>query len=163
MKNARLLFVCAFAAVLAGCGSATDSITFKPPANYTMAASVGPFMQMWKGPQQSALMLMALPTKIDLAKAVSSSDIKGAEIEKESTIAICGNQPAYYVSMIGDREEFGSAAPSGAAEKRQIDFLATNVNGKTYMAMYIRPVGAPADAGAEDAIHNVCTSKSAAQ
>ncbi|MGA7572321.1 MAG: hypothetical protein WBG27_01390 [Candidatus Aquilonibacter sp.] len=163
MKNARWLVVCVLTAVLAGCGSATDSITFKPPANYTVAASVGPFMQMWKGPQQSALMLMALPTKIDLAKAVSSSDIKGAQIEKESTIAICGDQPAYYVSMIGDREEFGSAGPAGAAEKRQIDFLATNVNDKTYMAMYIRPVGTPADAGAEAAIHNVCANKSSSQ
>lgn len=157
MKNARWLVVCVLTAVLAGCGSATDSITFKPPANYTVAASVGPFMQMWKGPQQSALMLMALPTKIDLAKAVSSSDIKGAEIEKESTIAICGNQPAIYVSMIGEREAFGSAAPSGAAQKRQIDFLATNVNDKTYMAMYIRPVGTPSDPAAEGAIHNICT------
>lgn len=156
MKHDRWLVACALTAILAGCGSATDSITFKAPANYTMAASVGPFMQMWKGPQQSALMLMALPTKIDLDKAVTTSDIKGAQVEKESTIQICGNQSAIYVSMIGEREELGSASPGGAQQKRQIDFLATNVNGKTYMAMYIRPVGAPSDAGAQSAIHNVC-------
>ena len=160
MKNARWLVVCALAAMLAGCGSASDSISFKAPANYAVAASVGPFMQMWKGPQHSALMLMALPTKIDLENAVNSADIKGAKIEKESTIAICGNQPAIYVSLIGEREAFGSAAPGGEAEKRQIDFLATNVNDKTYMAMYIRPVGTPADSGAEGAIHNICSKNS---
>lgn len=157
MKKDRWLVVCAFAATLAGCGSATDSITFKAPVNYTVAASVGPFMQMWRGPQQSALMLMALPTKIDLDKAVTTADIKGASVEKESKIQICGNQPAIYVSMIGERETFVSAAPGGAQQKRQIDFLATNVNDKTYMTMYIRPVGTPADPSAESAIHDVCS------
>ena len=160
MKNARWLVVCALAALLADCGSATDSISFKAPANYTVAASVGPFMQMWKGPAQSALILMALPTKIDLDKAVTTADIKGAQVEKESTIRICGNQSAIYVSVIGEHETFGSSAPGGTEQKRQIDFLATNVNDKTYMAMYIRPVGTPADGGAEAAIHNVCTKNS---
>ena len=160
MKNALWLAALASLAMLAACGSATDSITFKAPSNFTTAASVGPFMQMWTGPQRSALMLMALPTKIDLDKAVTSSDIKDATIEKESTIQICGNQPAVFVSMIGQREAVGSASPGGAEQKRQIDFLATNANGKTYMAMYMRPVGTPADAGAENAIHDVCAKNS---
>lgn len=157
MKSVCRIVVLAVAAVLAGCGSATDSTTFKAPANFTAAASVGPFMQMWKGPQESALMLMALPTKIDLDKAVTSSDIKDAQIKKETTISICANQPAVYVSMIGEHEAFGSPSPGGAVQKRQIDFLATNTNGKTYMAMYIRPLGTPEDPGAESAIHDVCS------
>jgi hypothetical protein len=159
MNNVRRLLAVASAAALAGCGSATDSITFKAPSNFTTAASVGPFMQMWTGPQHSALMLMALPTKIDLDKAVTSSDIKDATIQKQATIQICGNQPAVYVSMIGQRETIGSAAPGGAEQKRQIDFLATNANGKTYMAMYMRPVGTPVDTAAEAAIRDICPNK----
>jgi hypothetical protein len=118
-------------------------------------------MQLWKGPNETALMLMALPTQVDLNKAVTSTDIKDAEVQKTSKVQICGDQPAIYVSMIGTESTSftGSSAPSGTSateEKHQIDLLATNARGKTYMAMYIRPVGTPADPAAEGAIHNVC-------
>jgi hypothetical protein len=142
-------------AALAGCGSATDAVTFKAPAGFTSAFSVGPFMQLWTGPQDSALMLMALPKKVDLNQAINSSSVRDAQIEKQAAVKICGNQPALYISMIGtSHTTIGSPAP--AAHKSQIDMIATEVNDKTYMAMYMRPVGAPADAAAETAIHDVC-------
>ncbi|HTU69418.1 MAG TPA: hypothetical protein VMF11_03775 [Candidatus Baltobacteraceae bacterium] len=144
-------------AVLASCGSAGEALTFKAPAGYTSVMSLGPFMQMWRGPNQGVLMLMAMPTEIDLDKAVSSSDVRDAEIQKKATIRICGGgQQAVYVSMIGERDVLGSPAPGSNAEKRQIDFLATNANGKTYMAMYMRPLGTPQDPAAEGAIHEIC-------
>jgi hypothetical protein len=145
--------------VLTGCGSATDAVTFKAPANYTAAAQIGPFMQLWRGPNHNSLALMAFPAKIDLDKATTNSDIKNAQVVKHSTIQICGNQSAYYVSMIGEHDVPGTASPGAASteEKRQIDLLATDVGGKTYMAMYIRPIGTAADDAAEDAIRNVCS------
>ncbi len=146
-------FACAFA--LAGCGSASDAVTFKPPADYASAAQIGPFMQVWRGPQRGALVLMALPTKVDLDKAMTSSNIKDAQVLKQSSIQICGNQPAYYVSMIGNGETF-SASPGVTVEKRQVELIATDVSGKTYMAIYVRPIGSPADSAAEGSIRNVC-------
>ena len=146
---------CAFA--LTGCGSASDAVTFKAPASYASAAQIGPFMQVWRGPQQSSLALMAFPGKIDLDKAMTSSNVKDAQVLKQSTIQICGNQPAYYVSMIGNGEAFGTSSPGVTNEKRQVDLLVTDVGGKTYMAMYVRLVGTSADPAAEDAIRNVCS------
>ena len=148
------VLACGFA--LDGCGSATDAVTFKAPANYASAAQLGPFMQIWKGPRDNSLMLMALPTKVDLDKAMTSSNVKDAHVLKQSSIQICGNQPAYVVSMIGSGESLGSS-PGVTREKRQVDLLATDVGGKTYMAIYARPVGTPADSAAEDAIRNVCS------
>jgi hypothetical protein len=139
-------------AALAGCGSATDAVTFKAPAGFTSTVSVGPFMQMWSGPKETALMLLSLPKKIDLDQAVSNTNVQDAQVEKQSKINICDNQPALFISMIGSSHE----ASSGNASKRQIDLIATVVNDKTYMGMYMRPVGAPADPAAESAIKNIC-------
>jgi hypothetical protein len=137
---------------VAGCGSATDAVTFKAPAGYTSSVSIGPFMQMWIGPKEGALVLMALPKKIDLSQAVTSSNVQDAQVEKESTIKICGSQPALYISMVGANR----STPQTATSKHQIDMIATVVSEKTYMAMYMRPVGTPEDPAAESAIHDVC-------
>lgn len=160
MKHRASAFsAAAVCVVITGCGSATDAVTFKAPANYTSAAQIGPFMQLWRGPNHNSLALMAFPAKIDLDKATTNSNIKNAQVVKQSTIRICGSQTAYYVSMIGNEATAGAgtSSPGAADEKRQIDLLATDVDGKTYMAMYIRPLGTTADKAAEDAIHNVCS------
>jgi hypothetical protein len=160
MSTRRLqtfLAACACAFALAGCGSATDAVTFKPPANYASAAQVGPFMQLWRGPQHSSLMLIAFPTKIDLDKAMTGSNFKDAQVIKQSSLQICGNQAGYYVSMIGSGDSLATSSPGIRMEKHQVDLIATDAGGKTYMAMYVRPVGSPADTGAEDAIRNVCS------
>jgi hypothetical protein len=153
--NARCLFAGLLSiSVLAGCGSATDAVTFKAPAGYTSAFSAGPFMEMWMGPKEHAVMLIALPKKIDLSQAVTNSSVQDARVEKSQPVKICGAQPALYISMVGTGQSLGTPAP--AAEKRQIDMIATVVNDKTYMALYMRPVGAAADPAAESAIHQIC-------
>ncbi|HTC31201.1 MAG TPA: hypothetical protein VK702_10765 [Candidatus Acidoferrum sp.] len=157
MRRLATFLICACAFALAGCGSATDAVTFKPPANYASAAQIGPFMQLWRGPQHSSMMLMAFPTKIDLDKAMTGSNFKDAQVLKQSSLQICGNQPAYYVSMIGTGDSLGSSSPGIRLEKHQVDLIATDAGGKTYMAMYVRPIGSPADATAESAIRNVCS------
>jgi hypothetical protein len=156
MNVQRTIGAFAVIGALAGCGSATDAVTFKPPPGFTPSVSVGPFMQAWSGPNKSMMMLMAMPTKMDLQKTISSSTVSNARIQKQSTIDICGNQPALYAQMIGNRQGSESPAAGAKDQKEQIEFLATNANGKTYMAMYLRPLGTPLDSKAEAALHNVC-------
>ena len=82
-------------------------------SNYTVAASVGPFMQVWRGPQQSALMLMAFPTKIDLDKAVTTPTSRTPASRRSPRFRSAAIRPAIYVSMIGERETFVSARRAG--------------------------------------------------
>ncbi len=156
MNMQRKVALFAVTAMLAGCGSATDAVTFKPPAGFISSVSVGPFMQAWSGPNQSMLMLMAMPTKINLKQTISNSTVSNADIEKQMTITICGDQSALYADMVGNPQGDKTPAPGAKQQKERIEFLATNVSGRTYMAMYLRPLGAPPDAQAESAIRNVC-------
>ncbi len=144
----------ALLAALAGCGTASDAVTFHAPPGYTQAASVGPFVQVWKtADTASILTLVALPTKIDLDKSVNQSDIQDADVKVKKDITICGNQQAVYADIIGTMRRAGSESKP---EKGRIEFLATNVQDKTYMAVYVRPLTAPADPAADEAIHNIC-------
>jgi len=156
MNKQRKIALLAVTAMLAGCGSATDAVTFKPPAGFMSSVSVGPFMQAWSGPNQSMLMLMAMPTKIDLQHTISNSTVSNADIEKQMRITICGNQEALYADMVGNPQGNKTPAPGAKEQKERIEFLATTVSGKTYMAMYLRPLGTPPDPQAESAIRNVC-------
>jgi hypothetical protein len=140
---------------LSACGSASDAVTFKAPPEFKPDVSIGPFAQTWHGPNHSAMMLMALPTKIDIEKRITNSPITNATIEHDRSITICGDQPARLEEMTGGQIQIGSPSPN-REEPQQIDFLATTVNGKTYMAMYIRPLGAAADPAAEDALRHIC-------
>lgn len=144
------------AGVLSACGSATDHVSFQAPPAYKSVVSVGPFMQMWAGEHQNVIMLMALPTKFDLDKAVMESPVKGATVEKESKINICGGQEALFLNMVGNVKSASSSSGANGDKPQQIEFLTTNVNGKTYMAMYIRPKGSAPDTSAETAIKDVC-------
>lgn len=150
----RLFFaaaVCAFA--LAGCGSATDAITFQAPPHYKAQASIGPFAQIWAGPDHNMIMVMALPTKIDLSKRADNS---GNVIESDRQITICGGQPARFMTMRGTGFTVGGASPDPKSHPQNIEYLATIVSGKTYMAIYSRPLGESPDPAAEAAIHNIC-------
>jgi hypothetical protein len=141
--------------VLSACGSATDAVTFKAPPGFKLDVSVGPFMQTWSGPHGSVMMLMAIPTKIDLTKRIENSPVGSAKVERDEPLTICGNQPARLGEMTGTGVQVGSPVPSGN-QLQQIDFLATSVNGKSYMAMYVRPEHQPADPAAEAALRNIC-------
>lgn len=157
MSMHRWLIALGVAVVLAGCGSATDATSFTAPSGYTTAISMGPFAQVWRGPNHGGLMLMALPTEIEFDKIADSSNVKDAQILKHEAVKICGSQDAYYLSMIGETQEGSSTSvPGGEPVKQRIDVIATHLNGKTYMAMYVRPQGTPQDPAAETAIRGVC-------
>jgi hypothetical protein len=157
MKLHRLLIVVSTVVALAACGSATDATTFTAPSGYTTAVSIGPFAQVWRGPKsrREGIVLMALPGEIDFTKIGDSTTVKDAEVLKHEDVKICGSQDAYYLSMIGEVQEYGSPAP-GENPKQLIDVIATHLNGKTYMAMYVRPMGAAEDSAAEAAIKGIC-------
>jgi hypothetical protein len=152
--NMRRTFVVIGLAALAACGSASDALTFAPPSGYTQAASIGPFMQIWDtADKHNAMILIALPAKIDLQKAMSQSSINDADVKVQKEIKICGSQPAMYADLIGTVD----AAKNGATPtKSRVEFLATNVNEKTYMAIYVRELQAPANPAAEAALKNLC-------
>jgi hypothetical protein len=158
MSMHRWLMACGVAVLLAGCGSATDATTFAAPPGYTTAVSIGPFAQVWRGPKgtRSGIVLTALPTEIAFNNITESSNVKDAQILKDQAVKICGNQDAYYVSMLGESPESDTSSAGGSGGKQQIDLIATHLNGKTYLAMYVRPQGAVQDAAAESAIHGIC-------
>jgi hypothetical protein len=150
----RPFFAAVAVAVLAGCGSASDAVTFEPPPAYHSKASFGPFMQLWEGSPHTVIMLMSLPVQADLNKAMDQANLKGAKVNKEARIKICGgSQDAIYAELESDATKSGNSEISGPS---QIEFLATDVKGKTYMAMYARPLHNAADPAAEAAIRNVC-------
>ncbi|HTZ55635.1 MAG TPA: hypothetical protein VMB20_11285 [Candidatus Acidoferrum sp.] len=155
MSMHRWLISAGAVVALASCGSATDTTTFQPPPGYTAAVSVGPFVKVWRGPQNKriGIVFMALPTEIPFDKIGENTTVQDAEVVKHEALKICGSQNAYYLSMIGATQEAQSADPG---EKELIDVIATHLNGKTYMAMYVRPKGTAADPAAETAIKNVC-------
>jgi hypothetical protein len=139
---------------LAACGSATDATTFQAPPGYTAAVSIGPFAKVWRAPQShSGIVLTVLPAEIEFDKVADSTTVQDAQILKHEAVKICGSQDAYHLSMIGETQEGEKASPS---KKQLIDVLATHLNGKTYMAMYVRPEGTPENAAAETAIRGIC-------
>jgi hypothetical protein len=140
---------------LAACGSPTDATSFQAPPGYVSAVSIGPFMQVWRGPQghHTGVILMALPGEIAFSKITENSNVKDAKVLKSEDMKICNGQDAYYVSMTGEMAE---GQDTKQAETQQIDVVATHLNGKTYMAMYVREKGAPTDPSAETAIRGIC-------
>jgi hypothetical protein len=149
------------ALLLAGCGSASQSVTFAAPPNFHERASIGSFAQVWEtSDKRSVLVLTQLPTQIDLRELLREQGLSGAKVRVKKMIAICGSQPAVYVEAMGTG---GGAFNIGIAKVQDskrtpsaVDFIGTNVNGHTYMAVYTRPLHAPPDPAAEDAIHKVC-------
>ena len=153
MKMRRLTALALFAA-LAACGTASDAVTFRAPPGFTQAASIGPFVEVWNtADKQSILTLMALPAKIDLQNAMSQSNIQDAQVKLKQNVKICGNQQAIFADIVGASK---TATTGQAPHKMNIEFLATNIHEKTYMAVYMRPLNAPVDAAADRAIRNIC-------
>ena len=154
--NHRAVALIVLACLLSGCGSASDAVTFTAPPGYKADVSIGPFAQTWSGPGHSLVMLMALPTKLDLDKPIQGSPVGNATVQRDQKITICTNQPARFGEMIGSAEVGSSPDPRQKGRNQEIEFVATAVNGKTYMALYARPLGSPPDRSAESAIRNIC-------
>ncbi len=155
MKIRSMGVACAALLALAACGSATDAVTFKAPATYQSAASIGPFMQVWTtADKHDALILMKLPTQVSLDQMLAQSSVKNATVHLQRQLTICGSQPAVYAEMTGVAGMVGNS--SSGKEPGDVDFIGTNVSGHTYMAMYVRDHGTPVDPAAVAAIHDVC-------
>ena len=141
---------------LVACGSATDSVTFTAPSSYTSKASLGPFMQIWGGKtEHDVLILLALPVAGVLNKAIDQGQIKSAQLDTTQKITICDNQPAIFAVGKGEMST-GDSSSTSNKEPSALEIIATQVKGKTYLAMYGRPLKSPADPAAEKAIKNVC-------
>jgi hypothetical protein len=154
--NHRAIALIALACLLSACGSASDAVTFTAPPAYKADVSIGPFAQTWSGPGHSMIMLMALPTKMDINKPMQGSPVGNATIQRDQKITICNGQAARYGEMEGTSVAVGSPNPGGKRAAEEIEFVMTSIQGKTYMALYARPLGALPDRAAETAIHNVC-------
>jgi len=129
-------------------------VTFQAPPGYVQRASVGPFIQIW-GKDKSVLTLIALPVKSDLHKSIQNSGFTGeSKDDKEESITICDNQPAILVEGTGQVHNAGSN--SQVPQRGHVEIVATEAAGKTFMALYVRPIDAAVDTSAEKAIHNLC-------
>ncbi len=143
---------------LAGCGSATDGLNFKAPAGWTaLPAFIGfGHFQMWTkkssdNKQDEMLMLVRgqSTTTLDL-KTMPQAGMGALKAQKQSTIKICGNHSAQYLSAVG----------SGHSGKPQaLEMVSTPVGGQIFLAMYIRPQTDRPDPGAETAIRSLCAAK----
>ncbi len=157
----RTSFAAVFSvAVLAACGSVTDSVKFDAPPKFQSKASIAGFMQVWQTPdEKSTLMLMGFPGELNLDKALQNAKVTDVKFRKKERIDICGKQPADYAEMTGTTStnvKIGVGVASGTHTESNIDMLATVANGKTYLAMYTYPLNAAPDSSAVSALHNVC-------
>jgi len=156
VKLRKIIAVAALCSI-AACGSAADGTTFNVPSNYVTQTSLGPFMQIWaSGDKKSTLMLFAIPRKLDLSKAhlheMNSSMLENEKDAQVKAITICGDQPAMFVDASGQVNTGDIHNP----HPKHVEFVMTGIGGKTYMAMYARPIGAGPDPAAEAAIKHVC-------
>jgi hypothetical protein len=111
-------------------------------------------MQLWESSPHTVMVLIALPNQIDLDKAMQQSTLKDTKVQKREDVRICGgSQDAIFVMAEGETQ---TATGSKDSRPSEVEFLATNFKGKTYMAMYARPLHTAADPAAEAAIRNVC-------
>lgn len=109
-------------------------------------------MRLWESSPHTDIILLALPVQVKLDEAIAQSNVKHAHIEQRGYTTICGRQRAFFARMQGDSSTGGTGTPV----RSEVQLLATNVKGKTYLAIYIRPLRSPADPAAERAIRNVC-------
>jgi hypothetical protein len=152
---AALIFV---SLALTGCGSATDGLAFKPPAGWTAFPSFLGFghMAMWfkkasDNKQDQMLMLIrGQDTSSMNLKNVPQAGIGAVRSQKQSTITICGNQRAQYLSAVGSGHN---------GEDQSMEMVSTPIGNQSYLAMYIRPQADKPDPDAEAAIRSLCAAK----
>ncbi len=156
VKAAAAAACCSGALFVAGCGfssSPADGLKFQPPPTWQSSPGIMGFMQFWRPPVEDGEVLMLFKSPKPLApNEIFSSDrvrdtLQGARIERRSTIQICGGQPATYI------EARGSSSRSG---DEMVHVVTTTVNGASYFAMYVRPMGRPPNAFAEVALRELC-------
>ncbi|MHB8194485.1 MAG: hypothetical protein ACYDFS_06290 [Vulcanimicrobiaceae bacterium] len=151
----RALLPLALLAALSACGSVTTALNFKAPSGWTSSLSIMGLMQVWTDPKNShaVVMLLRSPVAITAKEALSHADLNHAKVLARKRVTICGNRPARWITLLGA----GVVGTSGGNKgPERLDMLITKAAGATYVAMYARPAGAPADPQAEAAVRSVC-------
>lgn len=137
---------CAFSA------SPADGLRFQAPAGWRPSPGIMGFMQFWRPPADDGevLMLFKSPKPLQERDAFSNSQLgdtmRHATIQQRRTIEICGHQPAIYVEALG----------SGNRGDNRIEMVMTTVAGKSYFAMYARPLHTAPNPMAQTALRELC-------
>jgi hypothetical protein len=156
IRKAAATVVALLAIAPSGCGltsSPASGLTFRPPPGWRPSPSVLGFVQFWRSPadDRELLMLFRSPRELQPSDIFSDSRLQSTlqhvTVERRTTINICGNQPARYVEASGT---------SQSGQEDRVDMVMTNTSGKSYFAMYIRPVVSPTDPMAEAALRELC-------
>ena len=155
MNLLRYGIVAGVALTFAGCGlsaSPADGLTFRAPAGWQSSPGIMGLMQFWRSPQTDREILMLFKSP----KALKPSDVftdarfnnglKDTTIENRSSIQICDHQPATLVQARG----------TSTHGDERVDLMLTTLNGNSYFALYVRPLGMPPNPMAEAALRELC-------
>jgi hypothetical protein len=154
------VFMVAVAAMLAtsGCGltaSPADNIAFTAPQGWTSSPGIAGFMQFWRSPRESeVLMLFRSPKPIKSSDVFQSASLRDAKIEAQKDISICdGAQQAQLVDITAKTDRNG--------QSRDVDatMVMSTTGGNTYFAVYARPVELQPDSQAVAATRELCPKK----
>ncbi|MGB8965209.1 MAG: hypothetical protein WCB99_06175 [Candidatus Cybelea sp.] len=150
----------AFAAIvtlaLSGCGlssSPAEGLQFQAPSGWKSSPGIMGLMQFWQLPtnDEEVLMLLRSPRPLQPKDVFSSNGmagtLKNVKVSELRAIQICRNQPATYLAARG-------TSSRGAQDDAEV--VLTNLGGKAYVALYVRPLGAPANPAASAAIRELC-------
>jgi hypothetical protein len=141
---------------LAGCGSVTSGLDFKAPAGWTATPSILGRFQMWikQSPDKNkeAQMMFLIRGQTATTMDFKSLPQAGTNVRdlKQSSIKICGNRPAQYVSGVSTGSRNGDMA---------VEMVSAKVGDESYLAMYMRPKAQSGDPQAETAIRSLCIAK----
>lgn len=142
--------------VVSGCGlssSPAEGLQFQAPAGWKSSPGIMGFMQFWRSPDdREVLMLLRSPKPLQPKDVFSSNGMEGTlkdvTVRELRTIQICGNRPATYLMARGTSSRGG---------QDDAEMVLTNLRGKAYVALYVRPLEAPANPAASAAIRELCT------
>ncbi len=151
--------------ILVACGGLTqspaDGLNFRAPNAWGKGLSIMGRAEIWdtgEGKYEQGLVLLKMPPGTKLDKSFDLHLVDGLAIEgggkivSRRQLTLCGNQPSVYVMMRGE------------SSRRKIEENLAAVFSKatdaTYLAMYEYPVGASPDPRAQEAIYELCRSKS---
>ena len=143
--------------VLAGCGSVTSGLAFKEPAGWGSLPSALTFgrMQVWfkaSNSKQPEMVFLIRDKNADTINFKQVPQFGTASVSnfKKSSITICGNTRAQYVTAVASDAKNGS---------QSLEMISAPVGDQSYLAMYIRPQAMKADPAAEAAIRSLCIAK----
>lgn len=158
-RSGVTLFCCLGALSPTGCGfssSPADGLQFQAPPGWRPSPGIFGFMQFWRPPTSAreVLMLLKSPKPISPDDMYSSANMQGAfknvTVQRKRPIEICGRQPATLVQGI---------AESRNDTESNVDMVLSNVEGTSYLAMYVRPVDEVPNPMAMAALRELCAKR----